>query len=149
MEEREGAAAGISCAAQIPVEMYPECRDVPPGGGSNSVMLLPLHDGYPDITSPEPDNFFLFLNCGFQTFMHSTKSTEVSRFLDAPSNVPMKKLVDFPKIHGIFLKYDTFVPSGASVEWLFSRAGDVFSRKRGKMTDFNFECQLLLMCHKN
>lgn len=85
-----------------------------------------LHARYPDITSPELDNIFFLTS---PTFMHLTRSTEVSRFLDAPSNVPVKKLVDFPKIHGVILKHNTFVPSGASVEWLFSRAGDVFLKK--------------------
>ncbi|KAM7301480.1 uncharacterized protein ISCGN_016999 [Ixodes scapularis] len=105
-----------------------------------------LHNGDQDIPSPEPDDFF---NFGALANAHPTRSTEVSRFLDAPSDMPLEKLVDFPKIHMIFLKYNTSVPSSASVERLFSRAGDVFSRKRGKMTDLNFEQQLLLMCNKN
>lgn len=37
----EGPAAGISCAAQIPIKMDPKCREVPPGGWSTSAMLLP------------------------------------------------------------------------------------------------------------
>ncbi|KAG0421562.1 hypothetical protein HPB47_002524 [Ixodes persulcatus] len=50
----------------------------------------------------------------------------------------------FWKIHQLFLKHNTAVPSSASVERLFSVAGDVFSRKRGNITDENFYRQLLL-----
>ena len=50
----------------------------------------------------------------------------------------------FSKIHQLFLKHNTAVPSSASVERLFSVAGDVFSRKRGNITDENFYRQLLL-----
>ncbi|KAG0423089.1 hypothetical protein HPB47_001124 [Ixodes persulcatus] len=50
----------------------------------------------------------------------------------------------FSKIHQLFLKHNTAVSSSASVERLFSVAGDVFSRKRGNITDENFYRQLLL-----
>ncbi|KAG0430054.1 hypothetical protein HPB47_023051 [Ixodes persulcatus] len=58
--------------------------------------------------------------------------------------VPKTSWAQFSKIHQLFLKHNAAVPSSASVERLFSVAGDVFSRKRGNITDENFYRQLLL-----
>ncbi|KAG0415404.1 hypothetical protein HPB47_007416 [Ixodes persulcatus] len=47
-------------------------------------------------------------------------------------------------VRKVFVRYNTALPSSASVERVFSVAADVFTRKRGKMTPENFERQLLL-----
>ena len=60
----------------------------------------------------------------------------------------LKDILKDPTLHRMFLKYNVAVPSSASVERLFSMAGDVFRRKRGKLSDKNFESQLLLRANK-
>lgn len=48
-----------------------------------------------------------------------------------------------PIMRLIFLKYNTALPSSASVERLFSIAGDICTKKRSKISDCNFENALL------
>lgn len=49
-----------------------------------------------------------------------------------------------PIIKNIFIKFNTALPSSSSVERLFSVARDICTRKRGKISDSNFEDCLLL-----
>lgn len=70
---------------------------------------------------------------------------ELTRFLSVASDFPLDKIKEsFPRVHQLFIKMNTAVPSSASVERLFSVATDAFAKKRGKMSDENFEKQLLL-----
>jgi hypothetical protein len=43
----------------------------------------------------------------------------------------------------IFLKYNTALPSSASVEHLLIIAGDIYNKKQSKISDCNFENALL------
>jgi len=47
------------------------------------------------------------------------------------------------------MKYNSAIPSSAPVERLFSYAGMVLTKKRGCMTDENFEQQLLLKANRH
>lgn len=58
-------------------------------------------------------------------------------------------LQQYSSIKSIFIKYNTTLPSSASVERMFSVASDVFKTKRHALTDANFETQLLLKLNKN
>ncbi|KAM7300967.1 uncharacterized protein ISCGN_016541 [Ixodes scapularis] len=70
---------------------------------------------------------------------------ELSRYFLVPHNFALTELKNsFPLMHKLFLKVNTAVPSSASVERLFSVGADVFTKKRGRMSDANFEIQLLL-----
>jgi len=44
-----------------------------------------------------------------------------------------------PIMRLIFLKYNTFLPSNASVELMFSIAEDICTKKRSKTSDCNFK----------
>jgi hypothetical protein len=48
-----------------------------------------------------------------------------------------------PIMRLIFLKYNTALPSSASVERLFIIARDICTKKRSKISDYNFENELL------
>lgn len=70
---------------------------------------------------------------------------ELSRYFLVPHSFALTELKNsFPLVHKLFLKVNTAVPSSASVERLFSVGADVFTKKRGRMSDANFEIQLLL-----
>lgn len=58
-------------------------------------------------------------------------------------------LAGFPIIKKIYLCYNTDLPSSALVERLFSFGKDVLKNKRSRMTDDNFEHQLLLKYNNN
>ncbi|KAL4092113.1 hypothetical protein QTP88_026674 [Uroleucon formosanum] len=71
-------------------------------------------------------------------------NTEVDRYLTTPFSGDLLILNTMPTIKNIFLKYNTALPSSASVERLFSVAGDICTKKRGKISDQNFENCLLV-----
>jgi len=53
-------------------------------------------------------------------------------------------LNDFPVIKEVFLKYNTTIPSSAAVERLFSKAVQVLTPRRSRLSDNTF--QMLLCC---
>ncbi|XP_064454737.1 uncharacterized protein LOC135366014 [Ornithodoros turicata] len=72
----------------------------------------------------------------------------VSRYLSCSSHASLSVLAGHPVIRKVFLTYNTALPSSAAVERVFSVAADILTRKRGKMTDKNFEIQLLLKLNR-
>ncbi|KAL4090730.1 hypothetical protein QTP88_025511 [Uroleucon formosanum] len=69
--------------------------------------------------------------------------------LQALSFLNLKKkdldiLNDFPVIKEVFLKYNTTIPSSAAVERLFSKAVQVLTTRRNRLSDDTF--QMLLCC---
>ena len=62
------------------------------------------------------------------------KSDVIKAVQDFDKNPPLKEL---------HVKYNTLLPSSASVERLFSIAGNIFQKNRSKLTDMHFEQQLL------
>ena len=67
------------------------------------------------------------------------KSTGVTR---------IDQLSNFPALKNLFVKYNTTLPSSASVERLFSHGGGLFRKNRYSLKDENFERQLLLKLNK-
>jgi hypothetical protein len=55
--------------------------------------------------------------------------------------------VNYPKLRPYFLRYNTALPSSASVERLFSRAKEVLTSNRTRLSDANLERLVLLMCN--
>lgn len=69
---------------------------------------------------------------------------ELLRYLhnsDGPSSLS-------PLMKKLFIQYNTAVPSSAHCERMFSCAGLLFSERRGRMADLNFEQQMLLKFNK-
>lgn len=104
-----------------------ECRALETSSNENPPTL----DG-----SDEDDEFF-------QLPQASPSSTEVQQWVNDPGT-SLGELSKFPKIKKIFIQRNTGIPSSAPAERLFSRGRDVFAIKRGKLSDSNFEKQLIL-----
>ncbi|KAG0420572.1 hypothetical protein HPB47_003423, partial [Ixodes persulcatus] len=64
---------------------------------------------------------------------------ELSRYLLVPVDHPLSQMKSFEGLHRLFLKYNTAVPSSASVERLFSVANEVLTKKRARLADSNIE----------
>lgn len=88
----------------------------------------------------DDDNFFSFQSPQVTT---STVEDEVQRYLQ-DSEKTLASLKAYPVIRALFLKYNTTLPSSASVERLFSQGGLVFTPHRNHITDKHFEEVFLL-----
>ncbi|KAL4150100.1 hypothetical protein QTP88_003938 [Uroleucon formosanum] len=79
-------------------------------------------------------------------------NTEIDRYLTTPFSGDLLILNTMPTIKNIFLKYNTALPSSASVERLFSVAGDICTKKRVSIdleisfSIYNIEVLLNLSC---
>lgn len=77
----------------------------------------------------------------------SESEEELQLFLKSKhSNIEM--LNDYPKIKKLFIKYNTSLPSSASVERMFSVSGSVLTPQRGHLNDDTMEQQILLKINK-
>ncbi|KAM7314020.1 uncharacterized protein ISCGN_003805 [Ixodes scapularis] len=94
--------------------------------------------------SSTPEDFF---SLGQQTLQPEAQD-ELSRYLLVPVDHPLSQMKSFEGLHRLFLKYNTAVPSSASVERLFSVANEVLTKKRARLADSNIEKQLLLSSNK-
>ncbi|KAL1428777.1 hypothetical protein MTO96_002498 [Rhipicephalus appendiculatus] len=76
-------------------------------------------------TSSAPEDLFSF---GLQTHPAETQD-ELSRYLLVPGDYPLSQMRNFEGLKKLFLKYNTAVPSSASVERLFNIANEVLTKK--------------------
>lgn len=91
------------------------------------------------------NDFFIFEQQNMS--QNESEEEELQRFLKSKnSNVQM--LNDFPKIKKLFIKYNTALPSSASVERMFSVGGSVLTPQRGHLYDDIIEQQTLLKINK-
>ena len=68
---------------------------------------------------------------------------ELGRYLANPGT-SFLTLQEYPRLKRLFLKYNTVLPSSAPVERLFSSGKFIFKKNRYRLTDANFEVNLLL-----
>lgn len=100
------------------------------------------------VPTTDSDDFFGFTNNEITSSTSDRDGVhELNRFMD-DEDADVTVMLKYPSLCELFLKYNAAVPSSAPVERLFSVAGNVFQRKRGRMTDANFEMQLLLRANK-
>ncbi|XP_064487125.1 uncharacterized protein LOC135399240 [Ornithodoros turicata] len=92
------------------------------------------------------DDFYSVLD---ETEVDEANVLELESFLSLPRDAALSTVVNFPGIKELFVKYNTGLPSSASVERMFSVAGDVLVRKRGRLSDANIEKQLLLNINRS
>jgi hypothetical protein len=64
---------------------------------------------------------------------------EIKRFIKAPYTSDLTTLNSMTIVKDVFIKYNTALSFSSSVEQLFNVAGDIFSKKRSRMNDKNFE----------
>ncbi|XP_057377029.1 uncharacterized protein LOC130698386 [Daphnia carinata] len=73
---------------------------------------------------------------------------EAVAFMGDPSTT-ISSLRKYPSIKEMYLKYNTALPSSASVERLFSVAGTIFRPTRNRLSDENFEKMLFLRANNS
>lgn len=91
------------------------------------------------------DDFFAFNQ---QTKEIESAQEELYRFLKS-NNCNIGMLNDYTAIKKLFIKYNTALPSSASVERMFSVGGSVITPQRGHLHDDIIEYQILLKINKN
>ncbi|XP_025192770.1 uncharacterized protein LOC112592842 [Melanaphis sacchari] len=77
----------------------------------------------------------------------STVNDEIDRFLGTSTTKTLECLHSLPTIKRVFVKYNTPLPSSASVERVFSVGGATITKKRTNMTDKHFEQIMLIKCN--
>lgn len=91
------------------------------------------------------DDFFNLLKTeNFSESRDKDAEQEVTNYLLNTTNISGLT----PVMKKLFVRYNTAVPSSAHCERLFSAAGQIFSDRRAKLADKNFEIQLLLKFNK-
>ena len=91
------------------------------------------------------DDFFAFNQ---QTKEVESAQEELYRFLKS-NNCGITTLNDYPAIKKLFIKYNTALPSSASVKRMFSVDGSIITPQRGHLLDDIIEYQILLKSNKN
>jgi len=109
-------------------------------------------DSTPEISSNKNqsddvlNNFFS--NWSNKTNINNSAENEILNYFSKSPTKNLTSLDDTPIIKKVFLKYNTPLPSSAPIERIFSVGSAVLTKKRGKMTDANFEKVMMLKCNK-
>ena len=88
----------------------------------------------------------------FHTISSSNRNLPVDLEVDNFLNDPLKikeSILKFPKLKNMFIRYNTALPSSASVERLFSLGGQIFKPTRNRLSDEKFEQFVFLKMSKN
>ncbi|KAG0433070.1 hypothetical protein HPB47_020259 [Ixodes persulcatus] len=108
-----------------------------PSGGASSDAGRVVEDGADNSSS-------VYSSFAMTTASSSISQNKASRFLQDAECTSIASLQRYDAVRQAFVRYNTTLPSSASVEGAFSVAAHIFTKKRGKMSDATFESQLLL-----
>lgn len=103
------------------------------------------NENSPKLNKSDDYDFFTFQRQSTST--SESEEEELNRFLKLKRS-DIELLQDFPKLKKKFIKFNTALPSSASVERLFSIGNTVLSPSRGHLNDDIMEYQLLLKVNK-
>lgn len=109
------------------------------------LLEIRSNENSPNVEEPTldiDDDFF-----DFRQKVHSNEE-ELQQFLKS-NNSNTEMLHNYPKLKNHFIKYNTPLPSSASVERLFSCGSFVLTPQRSHLNDDTMEHQLLLKINKN
>uniref|UniRef100_A0A1B6LF16 BED-type domain-containing protein n=3 Tax=Graphocephala atropunctata TaxID=36148 RepID=A0A1B6LF16_9HEMI len=101
-------------------------------------------------TEEENEDFtkgFFNFNTSSSGANETTSKEELEQYLQEGVQ-PFKSLCSRGYLKPISIQMNTPIPSSASVERLFSAGGNIWGSKRARLTDTNFEHQLLLKYNK-
>lgn len=93
--------------------------------------------------APEEEDFF----CFERQNSYSSAEQDLEQFLQSNS-ADLQMLNGFPVFKTLFIKYNTGLPTSASVETVFSVGNIVLRALKGKLGNETFEKQLLLKMNK-
>ena len=98
----------------------------------------------------DADSFFYFEEVAHCDNSCSTILAEMDMFLaDSSRDISCLANAHYPLVKSLFLRYNTGMPSSAPVERLFSLGGQILTPRRNRLSDENFEMQLLLRANKS
>ncbi|XP_050547892.1 uncharacterized protein LOC126909503 [Daktulosphaira vitifoliae] len=100
-----------------------------------------------DRSSPDDDFFNSWSKSSSED--NKTLNIEIDQYLGVSPNKNLECLNSLPTVKSVFRKYNTPLPSSASVERVFSIGGATMTKRRTNMTDDNFEKIMILKCNKN
>ncbi|KAL4127450.1 hypothetical protein QTP88_011621 [Uroleucon formosanum] len=126
------------------VETLKTCAEDADSTYTSSQPLVQNDLSHQNVT--EDDDFLLFED----DLQESQNNYDLQKIVsDYLLNHNIKSPEDLPiTLKKSYIEYNTAVPSSAHVDRLFSAGGQVFSRRRGSMSDTNFEMALLLKFNK-
>jgi hypothetical protein len=100
-----------------------------------------------EIIEDDDDGFFKFHSGSQKAVFAHNRVDEMDRYL-AHTNSTLLSLKNFPFMETMFMHYNTAIPSSAPVERLFSAGGGIMVPNRARLSDDNFEKQLILNVNK-
>lgn len=118
---------------------------------SQQNRLLPLNQNECLRTESTESNFFNRLRSGERRpSSDDTLALDVWKYLVQPCDDPdLSQVLGMPILEDLFRKYNTTLSSSASIERIFSRALIIFTPRRNKISDVNFEKSLFLQQNQN
>lgn len=91
-----------------------------------------------DIETNNDGDIFITQRRTARRFSTDTFSREISDYTENP-DVELKSLERYPTIKKIFFRFNTSLSSSAPIERVFSRALLIFTPRRNRISDANFE----------